>query len=112
MAAPLATAGASGAPAPPPANFQIPDAVTNLSPKLNHAWQLIDFGHRQIKKGLDNGAIYQQPEAASAVEAWVADGDKIIAKYSTAKNTMGPEGTSARVAPASEDATYVDSSST
>ena len=98
-----------GAPAPSPATFQIPDAVTNLSSKLNHAWQLIDFGQRQIKKGIDTGALYQQPEAASAVEAWALDGEKIIAKYSTAKNTMGPESNCPRVAPTGEDSTFLES---
>lgn len=107
MAAPMATAGALPAGAPPPGS--VPGSITDLSIDLHPGWQLVDFGVRQIAKALKSGAFYREPEAKAALTGLQQDAEKIIAAYAKAGATMGPEGNSPRAAPASEEAAFVES---
>lgn len=105
MAAPASTAGAPPAGAPSPG---APQQFNDLSQELSPAWQLIDFAHRQIGKALDQGGLYQEPEGKAAVRAIYEDLEKIIATYSRAKKTVGPENEGGpSVAPTDEDSTVV-----
>jgi hypothetical protein len=74
------------------------DPFTDLSEEMPHEYQLLDVASRTIKKAVETGSFYKEPEMLAGLREIIKDIDRMVVSYNDRRGAditaapMGDEG--------------------